>query len=91
MQITLILISALTPVAVLLWYIYRKDKVQPEPTKWLLKAFVLAYYLCSFRLCFLYLPVSCSVWKWMQILTLLLEKRLQMLSFWLQYLKSWHS
>ena len=39
MQITLILISALTPVAVLLWYIYRKDKVQPEPTKWLLKAF----------------------------------------------------
>lgn len=39
MQITLILISALTPVVVLLWYIYRKDKVQPEPTKWLLKAF----------------------------------------------------
>ena len=39
MQITLILISALTPVAVLLWYIYRKDKVQPEPAKWLLKAF----------------------------------------------------
>ena len=39
MQITLILISALTPVALLLWYIYRKDKVQPEPTKWLLKAF----------------------------------------------------
>lgn len=39
MQITLLLISALTPVAVLLWYIYRKDKVQPEPTKWLLKAF----------------------------------------------------
>ena len=39
MQITLILISALTPVAVLLWHIYRKDKVQPEPTKWLLKAF----------------------------------------------------
>ena len=40
MQITLILISALTPVAVLLWYIYRKDKEQPEPAKWLLKAFV---------------------------------------------------
>lgn len=39
MQIPLILISALTPVVVLLWYIYRKDKVQPEPTKWLLKAF----------------------------------------------------
>ena len=39
MQISLILISALTPVAVLLFYIFRKDKVQPEPTKWLLKAF----------------------------------------------------
>lgn len=39
MQIILILISALTPVAVLLFYIFRKDKVQPEPTKWLLKAF----------------------------------------------------
>ena len=39
MQIFLILISALAPVAVLLFYIFRKDKVQPEPTKWLLKAF----------------------------------------------------
>ena len=39
MQIILILISALTPVAVLLFYIFRKEKVQLEPTKWLLKAF----------------------------------------------------
>ena len=39
MQIILILISALAPVAVLLFYIFRKDKVQPEPTNWLLKAF----------------------------------------------------
>lgn len=39
MQIIFILISALTPVAVLLFYIFRKDKVQPEPTNWLLKAF----------------------------------------------------
>ena len=39
MQIILILISALTPVAVLLFYIFRKEKVQPEPTNWLLKAF----------------------------------------------------
>ena len=39
MQIPLILISALTPVVVLLWYIYRKDKVRPEPAKCLLKAF----------------------------------------------------
>ena len=39
MQIPLILISALTPVVVLLWYIYRKDKVLPEPAECLLKAF----------------------------------------------------
>lgn len=39
MQIIFILISALTPVAVLLFYIFSKDKVQPEPTNWLLKAF----------------------------------------------------
>lgn len=39
MQIILILISALAPVAILLWYIYRKDNEQPEPAKWLLKAF----------------------------------------------------
>ena len=39
MQIILIFISALTPVAVLLFYIFRKEKVQPEPATWLLKAF----------------------------------------------------
>lgn len=39
MEIRLLLLSALAPVAVLLWYIYRKDKEQPEPAKWLLKAF----------------------------------------------------
>ena len=39
MTIYLIILAAVTPVAWLLWTIYRKDSAQPEPTKWLLKAF----------------------------------------------------
>lgn len=39
MQILLILLSALAPVAILLWYIYFKDSLQPEPTRLLIKAF----------------------------------------------------
>lgn len=39
MQYFLMVLSAIIPVVVLLWYIYRKDSVQPEPAKWLLKAF----------------------------------------------------
>ena len=39
MQILLVLLSALAPVAVALWYIFIKDNAQPEPTKWLAKAF----------------------------------------------------
>ena len=39
MQILLVLLSALAPVAVALWYIFKKDNAQPEPTKWLAKAF----------------------------------------------------
>lgn len=39
MQILLVVLAALAPVAVALGYIYKKDSVQPEPTKWLLKAF----------------------------------------------------
>lgn len=38
--IYLIILTALAPVAWLLWTIYRKDSAQPEPTKWLVKAFV---------------------------------------------------
>ena len=34
-----VLLSALAPVAVALWYIFKKDSAQPEPTKWLVKAF----------------------------------------------------
>lgn len=40
MTITLVIFTALVPVAWLLWTIYRKDSAQPEPTKWLVKAFV---------------------------------------------------
>lgn len=39
MQLLLVLLSALVPVAVALWYIFKKDSAQPEPTKWLAKAF----------------------------------------------------
>lgn len=39
MQLFLVLVSALAPVAVALWYIFKKDSAQPEPTKWLAKAF----------------------------------------------------
>lgn len=35
----LVLLSALAPVAVALWYIFKKDSAQPEPAKWLVKAF----------------------------------------------------
>lgn len=41
MQLYLVLFAALAPVLVLLFYIYRKDSVQPEPSGWLLKAFLL--------------------------------------------------
>lgn len=39
MKILLVLLSALAPVALALWYIFKKDSAQPEPTKWLAKAF----------------------------------------------------
>lgn len=39
MQLSLVLLSAIAPVAVLLWYIIRKDNEQPEPAKWLIRAF----------------------------------------------------
>lgn len=34
MQLLLVLLSALAPVAVALWYIFKKDGAQPEPTEW---------------------------------------------------------
>ncbi len=36
----LVILAALAPVAVVIWYIYRKDRKQPEPTKLLIKAFI---------------------------------------------------
>lgn len=39
MQLTLVILAALAPVVAILWYIYRKDKLQPEPPIWLMKAF----------------------------------------------------
>ena len=40
MTIYLVILAAVTPAAWLLWTIYRKDSEQPEPTKWLVKAFI---------------------------------------------------
>lgn len=40
MTISFVIFAALAPAAWLLWTIYRKDSAQPEPTKWLVKAFV---------------------------------------------------
>lgn len=40
MQIFYVTLAALAPVTVLMWYIYRKDSNQPEPTKILIKAFI---------------------------------------------------
>ena len=39
MQHTLVLLAALATVAVALGYIFKKDSQQPEPTRWLVKAF----------------------------------------------------
>lgn len=39
MQIPLVLLAALAPVAVALLYIFRKDSAQPEPSSWVAKAF----------------------------------------------------
>ena len=41
MDTIIIIFTALLPVAILLYYIYRKDKNSPEPTKVLIKAFML--------------------------------------------------
>lgn len=35
----LVILAAIAPVAVVIWYIYRKDRKQPKPTKLLIKAF----------------------------------------------------
>lgn len=40
MQTLIVIASALAPVIVALCYIYRKDSLNPEPPKWLFRAFV---------------------------------------------------
>lgn len=39
MVLLLVLVAALAPVAVALWYIFKQDSAKPEPKKWLIKAF----------------------------------------------------
>lgn len=46
-----ILIAALLPVAILLLYIYRKDKNSPEPTSQLVKAFLMGILSIPLSLC----------------------------------------
>lgn len=36
--VTMVIVAALLPVFLLLWYIYYQDSAQPEPVKWLWKA-----------------------------------------------------
>lgn len=52
MEVFLVILSALAPVAVLLFYIFRKDSAQPEPAKWLLKAFFFGVLSVFLSLCF---------------------------------------
>lgn len=51
MTIFLVIFAALAPVAWLLWTIYRKDSAQPEPAKWLVKAFVYGVLSLFLSLC----------------------------------------
>lgn len=46
-----ILITALLPVAILLFYIYRKDKNSPEPTSQMVKAFLMGILSIPLSLC----------------------------------------
>lgn len=39
MELIFVIIAALAPVIIALWYVFKKDSAQPEPTKWLVKAF----------------------------------------------------
>ena len=70
-----ILITALLPVVILIYYIYRKDKNSPEPTKEIIKAFLLGVlsaplsFLISvpFRWLNLYPSEICNVWDSIRI------------------------
>lgn len=56
--IIFVLIASIAPVLWLLWTIYRKDRVQPEPAKWLVKAFVFGV-LSVFLSYVVSMPTSC--------------------------------
>ena len=45
METIITLATALLPIAILIYYIYRKDKKSPEPTGQLVKAFFMGYCL----------------------------------------------
>lgn len=59
MQLLLVLIAAIAPVAVASWYIYKKDSEQPEPTNWLIKAFF--YGVLSVFLSFAFSGPLCEI------------------------------
>ncbi len=52
MQILIVLLAAIAPVLVALFYIFKKDSQKPEPTKWLMKA--LGYGVLSAFLSFVF-------------------------------------
>ncbi len=51
METTIILLTALLPIAILIYYIYHKDKRSPEPTKQLVKAFLYGILSVPLSLC----------------------------------------
>lgn len=52
MDLFYIIISALAPVTIALWYILKKDRTQPEPTGLLAKAFILGVFSAPLSLLF---------------------------------------
>lgn len=55
----LIILAALAPVIVLFFYIYRKDKINPEPTGQLIKAF---FYGClSALVSLIFVEITCTI------------------------------
>lgn len=54
MEILLVLIAALLPVVVLLYYINKKDSAQPEPKSWLMKAFFYGVLSAPLSMCISY-------------------------------------
>lgn len=54
MDILYLFIAAIAPVVVLLFYIYKKDSLQPEPPKWLWKGFYYGIGSVFLSFCFSY-------------------------------------